>query len=93
MSGRREQGGCGRSVAAVAIEVPTGQDAVEFCYAQGWTDGLPVVPPAEDRVLRMLAGTKRAPAETVAWIPPRRGRAMVERIAINAGVRGVLTFS
>ncbi len=70
-----------------------GQDAVEFCYAQGWTDGLPVVPATEDRVLRMLAGTHRAPGETVAWIPPRRVRATVERIAINAGVRGMLTFS
>jgi len=53
---------------------------VEFCYAQGWTDGLPVVPPTEDRVLRMLAGTVRPRQETVAWIPTRRGRATVERI-------------
>ena len=63
---------------------------MEFCYAQGWTDGLPVVPPTEDRVVRMLAGTKRPPEETVAWIPPRRGRATVERIAINAVMAGCL---
>ena len=65
---------------AKAFDVGAGQDAVEFCYAQGWTDGLPVVPPTEDRVLRMLVGTRRPPQETVAWIPPRRGRATVERI-------------
>jgi len=75
-------------VTAGVFEVPAGQDAVEFCYAQGWTDGLPVVPPTEDRVLRMLAGTRRPPGETVAWIPPRRGRATVERIAINAVMAG-----
>jgi len=67
-------------ITARAIEVPAGQDTVEFCYAQGWTDGLPVVPPTEDRVLRMLAGTVRPRQETVAWIPTRRGRATVERI-------------
>ena len=73
---------------ARAFEVLPGQDPVEFCYAQGWTDGLPVVPPTEGRVLRMLVGTGRAPDETVAWIPPRRGRATVERIAINAVMAG-----
>ncbi len=30
---------------AEALDVDAGQDAVEFCYEQGWTDGLPVVPP------------------------------------------------
>ena len=40
---------------AKVFEVDSGHDAVEFCYARGWTDGLPVVPPTEDRVLRMLA--------------------------------------
>ncbi len=73
---------------AKPFEIPAGQDPVEFCYARGWTDGLPVVPPTEDRVRRMLGGAKRSPGETVAWIPPRRGRATVERIAINAVMAG-----
>ena len=73
---------------AKVIQVGGGQDPIEFCYARGWTDGLPVVPPTEDRVLRMLAGTARRPDEMVAWIPPRRGRATVERIAINAVMAG-----
>ena len=25
--------------------------AIDYCYEQGWTDGLPVVPPEESRVL------------------------------------------
>ncbi len=78
---------------AQGFAVEAGQDPVEICSARGWADGLPVVAPTEDRVRRMLGGAKRSPGETVAWIPPRRGRATVERIAINAGVRGVLTFS
>ncbi len=73
---------------AMAFDVRAGQDPVEFCFDRGWTDGLPVVPPTEERVLWMLAGTARRPGETVAWIPPRRGRASVERIAINAAMAG-----
>ena len=28
--------------------------AIEECYARGWTDGLPVVPPTVERVSAML---------------------------------------
>ena len=28
---------------------------------KGWSDGLPIVPPTDLRVARMLAGTKRRP--------------------------------
>ena len=38
--------------------------AIDFCFEQGWTDGLPVVPPAVDRVKAMLAADSRPP-ETV----------------------------
>ena len=29
--------------------------ALDYCYEQGWTDGLPVVPPVIDRVEATLA--------------------------------------
>ena len=29
-------------------------DAIDYCYEQGWTDGLPVVPPEASRVAAML---------------------------------------
>src|SRR5581483_4269370 len=32
------------------LEIPEGADEAEWCYEQGWTDGLPVVPPTEERV-------------------------------------------
>ncbi len=37
-------------ITARAIEVPAGQDPVESCFEREWADGLPVVPPTEDRV-------------------------------------------
>ena len=36
--------------------------AIDWCYDQGWTDGLPVVPPAVDRVKAMLSADSRPAA-------------------------------
>ena len=64
---------------------------MEFCYARGRTEGLPVVPPTEDRVLRMLAGTARRANETVAWIPPRRGPLVTASSKAMVGAAGCCT--
>ena len=29
-------------------------DAIELCFTNGWTDGLPVIPPTADRIEAML---------------------------------------
>jgi hypothetical protein len=55
---------------------------------QGWTDGLPIVPPTEDDLQAFLRFADRAPREVVAVLPPRQGEATVERIAINAIMAG-----
>jgi hypothetical protein len=55
---------------------------------QGWTDGLPIVPPTEDDLRAFLRHTDRAPREVVAVLPPRQGEATIERIAINAIMAG-----
>ena len=70
------------------VEVATQQDAHELAYERGWSDGLPVVPPTEERVLRMLAGTTRAPSELVGVIPPDNAPGTVEKVAINAVMAG-----
>jgi len=61
---------------------------VELLYERGVTDGLPVVPPTEERVTRMLAATNRDPQEIIGEIGPNYGRASVEKIAINAVMAG-----
>lgn len=55
---------------------------------QRWTDGLPVMPPTEEAVKRMLAGTDRDPDEVVGTVSPRNGRATIEVIAANAVMAG-----
>ncbi|RKU19526.1 hypothetical protein C6503_07570 [Candidatus Poribacteria bacterium] len=64
------------------------EDLIEVCYEKGWTDGLPVVPPTPARVERILTGTDRDPDELIAAVPPKWGRATVEKVAINAVMAG-----
>jgi peroxiredoxin len=69
-------------------QVGDDEDAHEALFARGVTDGLPVVPPTEERVLRMLEGTTRDPQEVVAIVPPNLAPATVEKVAINAVMAG-----
>ena len=59
-------------------------------HAAGLTDGLPVVPPTQARVNRMLADNGVAADDVVALIPPLYGDATWRDIAINAVMAGCL---
>ena len=61
---------------------------MEALYDRGWTDGLPLVPPTETRVLRMLEGTSRATDEVVALVPPAIVACTVEKVAVNSVMAG-----
>lgn len=63
-------------------------DFFDLCYEKGWTDGLPVYPPTEAALAKMLRYTDRDRYDVVATIPPRDGIATVEKIAINALMAG-----
>jgi hypothetical protein len=64
--------------------------ANELFYQRGWTDGLPIIPPTEERVRKMLSSTNRDPQEEIAVTPPSNGMATVEKIAVNAVMAGCL---
>jgi hypothetical protein len=70
------------------IEIADAEDDLEMMFTRGWTDGLPVVPPTEARVLAMLEGTTRSPAEVVATVPPDLVDVTVEKVAIAAVMAG-----
>ncbi len=70
------------------IEIGGDEDEQEAMFARGWSDGLPLVAPTEERVLRMLDGTARDPPEVVGLVPPALAPATVEKIAINAVMAG-----
>ena len=64
------------------------EDEHEALFERGWTDGLPVIPPTPERVLRMLAATPRPSDEVIAQIPPNLADCTVEKAAINAVMAG-----
>jgi hypothetical protein len=72
------------------IELGTAEDEFEAMFARGWSDGLPLVPPTEARVERMLGGTERSPDEVVCVMPPDLVECTVEKVAINAVMAGCL---
>jgi hypothetical protein len=59
---------------------------------KGWTDGLPIVLPTEDRVAEMLTGTGRDPREVVGMMSVTTHEEMnkytVEKVAVNAVMAG-----
>jgi hypothetical protein len=58
----------------------------------GWTDGLPIVLPTEERVADMLTGTSHAPDEVVGQMTvtnlQEKLEYTVEKVAINAVMAG-----
>ena len=58
--------------------------------ARGWTDGLPFIPPKEERVAKMLTYMDRDPKEVLTILPPRWGEATLEKVAVNAVMAGCL---
>jgi hypothetical protein len=53
-----------------------------------WGDGLPLIPPTEERVKWMLTGTSLPPDKVIGKVTPKQGMATVEKIAINAMMAG-----
>lgn len=55
---------------------------------KGYTDGLPIIPPTESRVKKMLEYTDRKPDDSLGRVPPSDYEATIEAIAVNAVMAG-----
>jgi hypothetical protein len=66
------------------------QEVNRFYYSKGWTDGLPIIPPTQAAVAEMMTGTDLPPDYVVATLIPRKGKATIEKIAVNAVMAGAL---
>lgn len=53
-----------------------------------WSDGLPLIPPTQERVEWMLSGTTRSRDEVLGALAPRNGKVTIEKVAINAVMAG-----
>lgn len=57
-------------------------------FRRGWTDGLPIVAPTLAKVRDMLRFSPESHATLVGELDPLRGRATVEKVAVNAVMAG-----
>ncbi len=62
--------------------------ATDAFYRRGYTDGLPIIPPTDERVDQMMATVSRKPSALVGLMAPRQGEATIEALAINAVMAG-----
>jgi len=64
--------------------------AIDYCYENGWTDGLPVVPPTLERVHATLAHEGRPPETVIATHPATGLELSLHGAAVNAVMAGCL---
>ena len=73
------------------FKAPSDHAAVfDQMYRQGFTDGLPVIPPTEDAVLAMLAHVGMDPDTLIAVVAPDDARVTAEKAAVNTVMAGCL---
>ncbi|HXQ27376.1 MAG TPA: hypothetical protein VN822_13285 [Candidatus Acidoferrales bacterium] len=82
----------GRPASARLIEPNTEENLRRLFLENGWTDGLPIILPTEERVAEMLLGTSHDPDEVVGRMTvtttQERTEYTVEKVAINAVMAG-----
>jgi hypothetical protein len=74
----------------VKLDPDIAQAAIEHCYDQGWSDGLPLVPVSQPLLERFLATVDHAPDEEIGRLDQLDRAVTVELAAINAAMAGCL---
>ena len=84
-------GGSQDAESATTVEVSVTPSQMFECFLQqGWTDGLPVIPPTPQLVREMIATVGLGKDDLVGIIPPVNGKATIEKLAANAVMAGCL---
>lgn len=76
--------------ASAVLEVGDAFEANELFQRNGWTDGLPIVPPTEEGVARFLEAAALQAGDIIGVEPVRRRRISAEKLAIAALMAGCL---
>ncbi len=75
-------------LASKKVQLQETDDPIEYYFEQGWTDGLPVVPPTAEKIGAFLDAVGRSPSEILGTEPVRGRVVTVEKVAINAVMAG-----
>jgi hypothetical protein len=68
--------------------VPEGTDLIEWYYEQGYSDGLPLVPPTPEKIAAVIERLGGDAEHLVCRVPPRWGSLTREVLAINMVMAG-----
>ena len=75
------------------VEAADTIEAIEECFRMGWSDGLPVVPPADYKVREMLEYVGMTGEEELLSLEMRRRVLTSENAAANAVMAGCLPWA
>jgi len=70
--------------------VRNGDEACNVFWERGWTDGLPIIAPTEDKVTAFLDNANLEPDQVIGEAPERNRVFTAEKVAINAVMAGCL---
>lgn len=71
------------------FRAPNSLEAVNNLFlSRGWTDGLPIIPPTEERLKKFLGDSAWDRREMLGFVPPCQGEATVEKLAVNSIMAG-----
>lgn len=68
----------------------TFEEINEIFYQRGWTDGLPIVPPTDEKVTAMLAGMPEMVDDVAGHMAPAKRPVTKKMVAVNAVMAGCL---
>ncbi|MBC7224186.1 MAG: thiol-disulfide oxidoreductase [Anaerolineae bacterium] len=66
----------------------TEADVHDLFFKNGWSLGVPIIPPTPERVQEMLKGTSHKPDELIGLLTPRMGGVTVELVAVHGVMAG-----
>ena len=72
------------------LEFSDAEQARDHYCDRGWTDGLPIIPPTEEKVRAFLEAAQLPSTEILGSIPERNRVFTAEKAAINAVMAGCL---
>ena len=79
-----------QALQSAAYDLADALDVNEFYQQKGWTDGLPIVPPTEERVVECLQAAGLGVGDIVGVEHVRQRPLTAEKVAINAVMAGCL---
>ena len=63
-------------------------DEFEFFFEKEWSDGLPIIPPTEEKVSLLLSSIENSPDEIIGEFPPAYTSVSFYSVAVHAAMAG-----